>query len=152
MHHIGLFPACFTSAEFEKCTRYVHRLLGAAMRTIPLLIDDRIGSLVQKLACVCNAFMERMQLHLYDKVLDKLTNVVYRNVMSRRKIQLNSRIERGVALAVKAMGSRYALSKALGLTHAACQKWTHIPAERVLQVEEITGVDRTKLRPDLYKR
>jgi DNA-binding transcriptional regulator YdaS (Cro superfamily) len=59
---------------------------------------------------------------------------------------------KGLELAIKAVGTRYRLALLLGLTTTATQHWWRIPAERVVQVEKVTGVDRTKLRPDLYER
>jgi DNA-binding transcriptional regulator YdaS (Cro superfamily) len=42
------------------------------------------------------------------------------------------------------------LATELGVTHGAVSQWRRIPAERVLDVERITGVGREELRPDLY--
>jgi DNA-binding transcriptional regulator YdaS (Cro superfamily) len=50
------------------------------------------------------------------------------------------------------VGGVVALSRALGLSHSAVSAWTRIPAERVLDVERITGVSRELIRPDLYSR
>ena len=71
--------------------------------------------------------------------------------MAKRKIKVNKAMEQGLALAIQTMGSRYALGKALGLSHAACQRWTHVPTDRLLDVEKLTGVAREVLRPDLYR-
>lgn len=43
------------------------------------------------------------------------------------------------------------LSEALGLSRAAVSLWRRIPAERVVEVERLTGVPREELRPDLYR-
>jgi len=58
----------------------------------------------------------------------------------------------GVRRAIKAAGGMRALARKLGITHTAVYWWDKIPAERVVKVEEVTGVDRTLLRPDLYVR
>jgi len=43
------------------------------------------------------------------------------------------------------------LSRRLGITRGAVAQWkAKIPAERVLQVEKVTGIDRSRLRPDLF--
>lgn len=55
--------------------------------------------------------------------------------------------------AAEAAGSQSALARVLGCTPQNVQKWCasgRIPAERVLRVEEATGVSRHDLRPDLY--
>jgi DNA-binding transcriptional regulator YdaS (Cro superfamily) len=61
-------------------------------------------------------------------------------------------MESGLKAAVKAMGTRYALAKALGVEPSTVQRWQRIPAERVVEVERVTGVPREQLRPDLYRR
>jgi DNA-binding transcriptional regulator YdaS (Cro superfamily) len=40
----------------------------------------------------------------------------------------------------------------LELSKQATSKWTRVPAERVLQVAEITGLTPHFLRPDLYPK
>lgn len=57
-----------------------------------------------------------------------------------------SAVERAAA----AVGSKSALARRLGVKVQSIQQWHRIPAERVLQVEEITGIPRHELRPDLY--
>lgn len=47
-------------------------------------------------------------------------------------------------------GGVVALSLQLGLSRAAVAQWKRVPAERVLEVERLTGVPRQRLRPDLY--
>lgn len=49
-------------------------------------------------------------------------------------------------------GIRLQIAKAIGLNKAAVYQWRKVPAERVLDVERITGVSRHDLRPDLYPR
>lgn len=55
-----------------------------------------------------------------------------------------------VRRAFDAVGGPGRLGELLGLTRAAPYYWTRVPAERVLRVEELTGVPRHELRPDLY--
>lgn len=48
-------------------------------------------------------------------------------------------------------GGPAALAKALGgLTSQAVSQWKKIPAERVLDVERLTGISRHELRPDVF--
>lgn len=48
-------------------------------------------------------------------------------------------------------GGPSALASQLGnLTSQAVSQWRRIPAERVLDVERITGIARHELRPDIY--
>ena len=63
---------------------------------------------------------------------------------------MNEAIQR--ALETNGMASE--LARHFGITRAAVTHWrtSRIPAERVLEVERITGVSRHDLRPDIYPR
>lgn len=37
-----------------------------------------------------------------------------------------------------------------GITSQAVSQWKKVPVERVLRVEEVAGVSRYELRPDVY--
>jgi DNA-binding transcriptional regulator YdaS (Cro superfamily) len=58
----------------------------------------------------------------------------------------------GLVRAIQAMGTRYRLAKALGISPAAVYVWKQIPTERIVDVERVTGIDRAELRPDLFRR
>lgn len=61
--------------------------------------------------------------------------------------------DEGLRLAVEAMGNRKRrLALALGISPQSLHRWHRVPAARIIDVERVTGVDRAKLRPDLYKR
>lgn len=60
--------------------------------------------------------------------------------------------DEGLRLALEATGTAKALAAQLGISQSAVSQWRRIPAERVIEIEAITKVDRTKLRPDLYAR
>lgn len=58
-----------------------------------------------------------------------------------------------LAEAVKAVGSQEKLGKGIGKSQAHVWHWLNkgrLPAEEVLRVEEISGVSRHRLRPDIY--
>ena len=61
-----------------------------------------------------------------------------------------------VKKACAAVGSQQALATLLGMrSQGSISRWIatgRIPAERVLQVERVSGVPRYELRPDLYPR
>lgn len=52
--------------------------------------------------------------------------------------------------ATKAAGGQAALAAKLGISAQAISQWDEVPPLRVLAVEEISGVSRHELRPDLY--
>jgi len=64
----------------------------------------------------------------------------------------HEKIDEGLRLAINAVGTRYRLAMLLGIRPASVLKWERVPLARILDVERVTGVDRTKLRPDLYLR
>ena len=58
--------------------------------------------------------------------------------------------DQGLAEAIRAAGGVGALARKIGIAQPSVSNWSRIPAERVIAVEEATGVHRTVLRPDLY--
>lgn len=52
--------------------------------------------------------------------------------------------------AAAAAGNKSELARRLGVKVQSIQQWKRIPAERVLDVERVTGIPRGELRPDLY--
>lgn len=58
--------------------------------------------------------------------------------------------DQGLEQAVRAAGGVSELARQIGISQPSVSNWTRIPAERVLNVEAATGVDRKILRPDLY--
>lgn len=61
-------------------------------------------------------------------------------------------MDKGLEIAIRAIGSASALAEALHVTRQAISKWRKIPLERVIAVERITGVPREQLRPDVFRR
>lgn len=54
---------------------------------------------------------------------------------------------------IEALGGTVEAARALGLTPNVVWNWRKrqsIPAERVLQVEQVTGISRHELRPDIF--
>jgi len=61
----------------------------------------------------------------------------------------------GIEKAIEVCGSQSALARSLKVRPQSVQEWVtrgQPPAERVLAIEEITGISRHDLRPDLYPR
>jgi len=56
----------------------------------------------------------------------------------------------GLDEAIRAAGGVGALARKIGIAQPSVSNWSRVPAERVLTVEAVTGVDRAILRPDLY--
>ena len=57
-----------------------------------------------------------------------------------------------VEKAAKQAGGVSALARGLGIKHNAFYAWKRVPAERVLDIEALSGVSRHDLRPDIYPR
>jgi TorA maturation chaperone TorD len=58
--------------------------------------------------------------------------------------------ERGLREAIHAVGGVTELARRLGISQPSVSNWTRVPAERVLDVESVSGISRAVLRPDLY--
>jgi len=56
----------------------------------------------------------------------------------------------GLSEAIRAAGGISELARQIGISRPSVSTWVRVPAERVISVESVTGVDRTVLRPDLY--
>jgi TorA maturation chaperone TorD len=56
----------------------------------------------------------------------------------------------GLHQAIVAAGGVGALARKIGISQPSLSNWSRVPAERVLSVEGLTGIDRSVLRPDLY--
>ena len=54
--------------------------------------------------------------------------------------------------AIDASGGYTALARLLKVSVPTVHKWKQIPPERCLAVEKISGINRHKLRPDVYDR
>jgi hypothetical protein len=44
------------------------------------------------------------------------------------------------------------IAEGLGIKPQAVHQWRKVPIDRVMDVERITGIDHTKLRPDFFHR
>lgn len=56
----------------------------------------------------------------------------------------------GLEEAIRACGGVSELARRLGISQPSVSHWQRVPAERVLTVEQVSGVPRATLRPDLY--
>src|SRR5262247_3242054 len=56
----------------------------------------------------------------------------------------------GLDEAIRVAGGVGALARKIGISQPSVSNWSRIPADRVLSVEQATGVSRAMLRPDLY--
>jgi TorA maturation chaperone TorD len=58
--------------------------------------------------------------------------------------------DHGLQEAIRAVGGIGELARRLGISQPSVSNWDRVPAERVLSVEQATGVARALLRPDLF--
>ena len=57
----------------------------------------------------------------------------------------------GLRKALAAAGGIRPLARALGISHVAVLNWTRVPYKHIVRIEEVTGVPREVLRPELYR-
>lgn len=55
-----------------------------------------------------------------------------------------------VERAIAAGGGVSELARKMNMTRQAISQWGQIPATRAVEVEEITGIPRHELRPDVF--
>jgi DNA-binding transcriptional regulator YdaS (Cro superfamily) len=53
-------------------------------------------------------------------------------------------------IAIRNAGGPTALARLLGVTPQAVGQWKLVPPDKVLQVEQASGVSRHELRPDVF--
>lgn len=73
--------------------------------------------------------------------------------MTRQNLSSETRVAlaRAIDLVIAQAGSVAALAEALGISYQAVSCWRrHIPVAHVIRLEELTGISREVLRPDLY--
>src|SRR5262249_25873908 len=58
--------------------------------------------------------------------------------------------DQGLQEAIKAVGGVSELARRLGISQPSVSNWDRVPADRVINVESATGINRAILRPDLY--
>lgn len=58
--------------------------------------------------------------------------------------------DKGLRLAIEAMGGSNALAKALKLNRGTVHHWERVPYSQLLAVERVTGIDRSILRPEMF--
>src|SRR5438132_1094751 len=56
----------------------------------------------------------------------------------------------GLEEAIRVAGGVGALAQKIGISQPSVSNWSRVPAERVVSVEAVTGIERAILRPDLY--
>ncbi|MBR0816187.1 MULTISPECIES: molecular chaperone TorD family protein [Bradyrhizobium] len=58
----------------------------------------------------------------------------------------------GLERAIDAAGGIAQLARKIGISQPSVSTWSRVPAQRVIAVENATGVSRNDLRPDLYEQ
>lgn len=60
-------------------------------------------------------------------------------------------MDSGIQVALQAAGGVAKLARLLDINYQAVYQWKRIPAERLIQIEQVTDIPRDKLRPDLFE-
>ena len=60
-------------------------------------------------------------------------------------------ISTGIALLRSQRGAQAKIAVACKIGRSAVAQWREVPAERVVTIEQVTGIPREQLRPDLYR-
>jgi len=58
--------------------------------------------------------------------------------------------DQGLQEAINAVGGVSELARRIGISQPSVSNWDRVPAERVVSVESVTGINRAILRPDLF--
>jgi TorA maturation chaperone TorD len=58
--------------------------------------------------------------------------------------------DEGLDEAIQAAGGVTELARRIGIAQPSVSNWDRVPADRVIAVEDATGVSRVRLRPDLF--
>jgi DNA-binding transcriptional regulator YdaS (Cro superfamily) len=75
--------------------------------------------------------------------------------MSKELEELDRKAAKGLSDAIEAAGGLNKLARRLRISRQAVLAWKdrcRIPAERLIEIESITGVPRERLRPELYRQ
>jgi len=70
------------------------------------------------------------------------------------KFKVKNKVNAGVQEAIDRIGSQSELAELCDVAQPSVFHWLmrQCPANRAVQLEEITGVNRSLIRPDLFKR
>lgn len=63
---------------------------------------------------------------------------------------MREKTDTGLKLAIEAAGTGDRLASLLGITAQAVSQWEKIPLQRVFDVERVTKIPRSQLRPDFF--
>jgi DNA-binding transcriptional regulator YdaS (Cro superfamily) len=56
----------------------------------------------------------------------------------------------GLQKAIEILGGYSAMARKLGIDRNAIRRWHSVPDHWIIEIEQLTGVPREELRPDLY--
>ncbi len=64
--------------------------------------------------------------------------------------QIKAQAQVALNRAIEKAGNAVILARYLGITKGAISQWKVCPPGRVMQIEELTGISRYELRPDIF--
>jgi hypothetical protein len=87
----------------------------------------------------------------YLDASEQLVATVAQRMRENHERIASQSMEEGLRAAIAVVGGRVELARDLGINYRAVLSWRRVPAERLVQVERITGIPRQRLRPDLFR-
>jgi TorA maturation chaperone TorD len=81
---------------------------------------------------------------------DKINRYFFYGRKENARKKKPSMRDEGLSEAIRAAGGVSELARQIGISQPSVSNWLRVPAERVVSVESLTGVNRAVLRPDLY--
>jgi len=74
--------------------------------------------------------------------------------LSENPIVFIMKRNKGVVKAIREAGGQSALARLCGCAQSTVWEWANrqCPPSRAVQIEEVTGVSRSEIRPDIFKK
>jgi len=104
-----------------------------------------------ELHCLLADWKERGEWFRHDGPVRSFTNMLPAGAKpDQRSSRESAHVVPIVRRAAKSVGGLVRLAEALGIKHQTFYSWQSIPASRVRDIERVTGIPASQLRPDIF--